>query len=168
MHCTPCLTDWTAGHLRHADLFDDLIEAEGYSKGSIAHYKSDALAVWNALLSVYLGPTDLNDELMGQLVRPIVDAAPAKDKKHSACESPINLAPHGIMRKNVRIVEESEPANENAASHRVFVGRTDNGPAGIRQFTVAFVQDGARYLNLGSGQEQSGVFDDPSLHDYVC
>lgn len=30
-----------------------------------------------------------------------------------------------VQQKNVRIVEESEPASENAPSHRVFVGRAD-------------------------------------------
>ena len=66
----------------HADLFGDLIGAEGYSKGTVAKYKSNALAFWNALLSANLGPEGLTDELMDHLARPIVDAASAKDKKH--------------------------------------------------------------------------------------
>lgn len=66
----------------HADHFAEIIESEGYSKGSIDKYRSNAQALREALVSAKLTPADLTDELMDQLARPIVDAASAKDKKH--------------------------------------------------------------------------------------
>ncbi len=68
--------------INHAKLFSERIEDEGYSKGSIAKYKSNALTLWESLLSAKLSPADLTDEIMDQLVVPIVRAASAKDKKH--------------------------------------------------------------------------------------
>ncbi len=68
--------------INHAKLFGERIEDEGYSKGSIAKYKSNALALWKALLSAKLSPADLTDEVMDMLAVPIVKAASAKDKKH--------------------------------------------------------------------------------------
>lgn len=68
--------------INHADHFAEIIESEGYSKGSIDKYRSNAQALREALVSAKLTPADLTDELMDQLARPIVDAAPAKDKKH--------------------------------------------------------------------------------------
>ena len=58
--------------INHATLFGERIQDEGYSKGSIAKYKSNALALWEALLSAKLSPADLNDEIMDQLAVPIV------------------------------------------------------------------------------------------------
>ena len=68
--------------INHADRFGELIETEGYSKGSIAKYKSNAQALWGALVSGNLSPADLTDELMDRLAPPIIDVASAKDKKH--------------------------------------------------------------------------------------
>lgn len=68
--------------INHADHFAEIIESEGYSKGSIDKYRSNAQALREALVSAKLTPADLTDELMDQLARPIVDAASAKDKKH--------------------------------------------------------------------------------------
>lgn len=68
--------------INHADHFAEVIKSEGYSKGSIAKYKSNAQAFREALASAKLIPADLTDELMDQLARPIVGAASAKDKKH--------------------------------------------------------------------------------------
>lgn len=68
--------------INHADHFAEIIESEGYSKGSINKYRSNAQALSEALVSAKLTPADLTDELMDQLARPIVDAASAKDKKH--------------------------------------------------------------------------------------
>lgn len=66
----------------HPNRFGELIEAEGYSKGSITKYKSNALALWEALSSAKLSPADLTDEIMEQLAVPIVEAASEKDQKH--------------------------------------------------------------------------------------
>ena len=68
--------------INHAELFGECIQDEGYSKGSVVKYKSNALALWEALLSVKLSPADLTDEIMDNLAAPIVEAASAKDKKH--------------------------------------------------------------------------------------
>lgn len=68
--------------INHADHFAEVIESEGYSKGSIEKYKSNAQALREALVAAKLTPADLTDGLMDQLARPIVDAASAKDKKH--------------------------------------------------------------------------------------
>ena len=65
----------------HAKLFGERIEEEGYSKGSIAKYESNALALWETLLSLKLGPADLTDEIMDKLVVPIIKAASPKDKQ---------------------------------------------------------------------------------------
>lgn len=66
----------------HADNFAEVIESEGYSKGSIDKYRSNAQALRQALVVAKLTPADLTDELMDQLAGPIVDAASATDKKH--------------------------------------------------------------------------------------
>tara|TARA_B100000378_G_scaffold248428_1_gene221185 strand:- start:2874 stop:4115 length:1242 start_codon:yes stop_codon:yes gene_type:complete len=68
--------------ISHVDHFAAAIESEGYSKGAIAKYRSNAKALREALISAKLTPAELTDELMDQLARPIVDAASAKDKKH--------------------------------------------------------------------------------------
>lgn len=68
--------------INHAKLFGERIQDEGYSKGSIAKYKSNALALSEALLSLKLGPADLTDEIMDKLATPIIEAVSAKDKKH--------------------------------------------------------------------------------------
>ncbi|MBT8152383.1 hypothetical protein KMP13_00400 [Epibacterium ulvae] len=71
-----------SNRINHADHFAEIIESEGYSKGSIDKYRSNAQALREALVSAKLTPADLTDELMDQLARPIVDAASANDKKH--------------------------------------------------------------------------------------
>lgn len=68
--------------INHAKLFGERIEEEGYSNGSIAKYKSNALALWESLLWAKLGTADLTDEIMEKFAAPIVEAASAKDKKH--------------------------------------------------------------------------------------
>ena len=55
-----------------------------------------------------------------------------------------------VQQKNVRIVAESEPASENAPSHRVFVGRAEIGAAWSKQS-----QEGRDYLSV--------KLDDPSF-----
>ncbi|WP_341713552.1 DUF736 domain-containing protein [Erythrobacter sp.] len=55
-----------------------------------------------------------------------------------------------VQQKNVRILAESEPAGENAPSHRVFVGRAEIGAAWSKQS-----QEGRDYLSV--------KLDDPSF-----
>lgn len=55
-----------------------------------------------------------------------------------------------VQQKNVRIIAESEIANENAPSHRVFVGRAEIGAAWSKQS-----QEGRDYLSV--------KLDDPSF-----
>jgi len=76
----PPSADQSPNRINHADRFGELIEAEGYSKGSIAKYRSNAQALWGALASSNLSPADLTDELMDRLAPPIIDLASAKDK----------------------------------------------------------------------------------------
>lgn len=68
--------------INHVAHFAERIESEGYGKGSIAKYRSNAQALREALVSAKVTPADLTDELMDQLARAIVDAASAKDKSH--------------------------------------------------------------------------------------
>ncbi|MDE2597914.1 MAG: DUF736 domain-containing protein [Sphingomonadales bacterium] len=55
-----------------------------------------------------------------------------------------------VQQKNVRIVRETETANDNAPSHRVFVGRAEIGAAWSKQS-----QEGRDYLSV--------KLDDPSF-----
>ena len=55
-----------------------------------------------------------------------------------------------VQQKNVRVVRESETANENAPSHRVFVGRAEIGAAWTKRST-----EGRDYLSV--------KLDDPSF-----
>ena len=55
-----------------------------------------------------------------------------------------------VQQKNVRIVRETEAANENAPSHRVFVGRAEIGAAWSKQS-----REGRDYLSV--------KLDDPSF-----
>lgn len=68
--------------INHVAHFAERIESEGYGKGSIAKYRSNAQALRDALVSAKVTPADLTDELMDQLACAIVDAASAKDKSH--------------------------------------------------------------------------------------
>ncbi|MGH1467161.1 MAG: tyrosine-type recombinase/integrase [Cognatishimia sp.] len=83
MKTQPTHADHTLPSLiNHAELFVERIQDEGYSKGSIAKYRSNALAFWEALLSAKFSPDDLTDKIMDKLAAPIVEATSAKDKKH--------------------------------------------------------------------------------------
>ena len=55
-----------------------------------------------------------------------------------------------VQQKNVRIVAETEAANENAPSHRVFVGRAEIGAGWSKQS-----REGRDYLSV--------KLDDPSF-----
>ena len=55
-----------------------------------------------------------------------------------------------VQQKNVRIIAESDQTNENAPSHRVFVGRAEIGAAWSKQS-----QEGRDYLSV--------KLDDPSF-----
>jgi uncharacterized protein (DUF736 family) len=55
-----------------------------------------------------------------------------------------------VQQKNVRIVRETEAANENAPSHRVFVGRAEIGAGWSKQS-----REGRDYLSV--------KLDDPSF-----
>ena len=55
-----------------------------------------------------------------------------------------------VQQKNVRIVAETEAANENAPSHRVFVGRAEIGAAWSKQS-----REGREYISV--------KLDDPSF-----
>ena len=55
-----------------------------------------------------------------------------------------------VQQKNVRIVREAESTNENAPSHRVFVGRAEIGAAWSKQS-----REGRDYLSV--------KLDDPSF-----
>ncbi|MGB3469281.1 MAG: DUF736 domain-containing protein [Erythrobacter sp.] len=60
------------------------------------------------------------------------------------------IATMAVQQKNVRIIAETEPASENAPSHRVFVGRAEIGAAWSKQS-----QEGRDYLSV--------KLDDPSF-----
>lgn len=60
------------------------------------------------------------------------------------------IATMTVQQKNVRIVAETEIANENAPSHRVFVGRAEIGAAWSKKS-----QEGRDYLSV--------KLDDPSF-----
>lgn len=55
-----------------------------------------------------------------------------------------------VQQKNVRIIAETDQSNENAPSHRVFVGRAEIGAAWSKQS-----QEGRDYLSV--------KLDDPSF-----
>ena len=55
-----------------------------------------------------------------------------------------------VQQKNVRVVRETETANENAPSHRVFVGRAEIGAAWTKRSN-----EGRDYLSV--------KLDDPSF-----
>ena len=72
----------------HSTHFAMQIEAEGYSRCSIAKYRATAEALWTAMLSANLGPADLTDDLIDHLATSIISAASARDQKH--CRYRIN------------------------------------------------------------------------------
>jgi site-specific recombinase XerD len=105
--------------IKYAKFFGERIEDEGYSKGSIAKYKSNALALCEALLSAKLSPADLTDDIMDELAVPIIKAASAKDKKHCRyrlnrfrdyliehagapprSEPPLDMSPRAVLKRD--------------------------------------------------------------------
>lgn len=76
----PTKTSQHAGD--HPERFASKIRAEGYSHGSVATYSATAGNLWSAMDAAKLGPADLTDDRMNQLVLPIINAASPKDQKH--------------------------------------------------------------------------------------
>jgi uncharacterized protein (DUF736 family) len=70
--------------------------------------------------------------------------------KKSARNSRAKSSPLSVQARGVRIIPETNRANENAPSHRVFVGRAEIGAAWTKRST-----EGRDYLSL--------KLDDPSF-----